>query len=114
MSTEVKKDQSPAVPKKEPATPNARGGGRGNFGGRGGAGNDRGGRGARGGFNNQQGPNRHESPAPGGQRGNNLLGSKLKCRLKSVELPIYTIAYDVILWPPDQSTSLTPLTSTRR
>ena len=80
MSSEVKKDQSPANPakgsegmKKEPASPVTRGGGRGNFGGRGG-----GGRGGRGGFNNQQGgPNRHDSPAPGGQRGNILFMNRI-------------------------------------
>ena len=78
MSSEVKKDQGPATTMKVPegpALPVVRGGGRNNFGGRGnrgsGPGNERGGgRGGRGGFNNQQGSNRHESPAPGGQRGN--------------------------------------------
>ena len=78
MSSEVKKNQGPAVSIKVPdgpALPVVRGGGRGNFGGRGGrnagSGNERGGgRGGRGGFNNQQGSNRHNSPAPGGQRGN--------------------------------------------
>ena len=97
MSAEVKKDagtptqapkKGPEAVKQEQATPrpNQRGGRGGNFSGRGG---DRGGRGrgGRGGFNNQPGANRHESPAPGGQRGEflrqlhpeNVIGYNLNC-----------------------------------
>ena len=74
MSSEVKKEQGSAITIKVPegpALPVARVGGRVNFGGRGGHGSGLGNeRGGQGGFNNQQGANRHESPAPGGQRGN--------------------------------------------